>query len=502
MKNEIRVLGSRVIVGEYLEHITSYLPVGKRVIVITEECIIMHYRRYFDRYNIIEIEGGEEHKTLTAISRIVTQLMESGADRDSFLLGVGGGIVCDMTGFAASVYMRGCRFGFVPTTLLAQVDASVGGKNGVNHEGYKNMLGVFRQPEFVLCIPEVFRTLPQREFAAGFAEIVKVAMLADSGLFQYLERHAEAVLERDAEVLEQLIYRAVKIKAAIVERDERERGERRLLNLGHTFAHAIEKNVSMMHGEAVSIGLCMAACFSRQLGEMSEAEVHRIERLLERLTLPTSLDIPRFKLIRAMKRDKKKEGEFIHWVIPLRIGTCEVRQMSLEQPRHVALIGFMGVGKTTVGGLLAHRLGWLLADTDRMVEQQYGESIPVMMEERGEAYFRSREASVVRDLLEDDGVSVIACGGGVVLDAESRRLLKEKSVTVWLRADPGDCVNRIEVGSRPLLAKHADPRKAANEIFESRKGYYAETACTEISCEGRDVNDICDLIYEEIIKSW
>ena len=163
------------------------------------------------------------------------------ADRASFIVGIGGGIVCDVTGYAASTYLRGLKFGFVASTLLAQVDAAVGGKNGVNWEGYKNMIGVFNQPDFVICDPLLLRTLPRREVLSGMAEVVKHALIADAGLFSYLEENGSGVLDLRPEVMERLVCDSVRIKSSIVNRDEREKGERRLLNFGHTFGHALEK---------------------------------------------------------------------------------------------------------------------------------------------------------------------------------------------------------------------------------------------------------------------
>jgi 3-dehydroquinate synthase len=212
--------------------------------------------------------------------------------------------------------------------LLSQVDASVGGKNGVNYEGYKNMLGVFAQPQLVICDPQSIATLPQRELVAGFAEIVKAAMIASDSLFDYIEQNAEKALQKDPQTLEHLVYEAVKIKADIVAVDERERDERRKLNLGHTFAHAIEKNTALMHGEAVSVGLCKAARLAGMLKLMSADEQKRVENILQRLSLPTDVDIPNAALCAAMRKDKKKNGNAIHMVLPVGIGRCEVREMA------------------------------------------------------------------------------------------------------------------------------------------------------------------------------
>ncbi|GHT11347.1 3-dehydroquinate synthase [Bacteroidia bacterium] len=299
--------------------------------IVSSSNVLQHYAHGFGNYPVITIEDTELHKTLATIEKITEQLLALNADRRTFLLGVGGGIVCDITGFAASIYMRGCAFGFVPTTLLAQVDASVGGKNGVNFERYKNILGVFNQPQFVFCSPEVLTTLAPKDFVSGFAEIVKAAMIADDALFSFLEKNTESALQKSPQILEHLIFESVKIKADIVSQDEREQGLRRQLNLGHTFAHAIEKNSALSHGEAVSVGICLASRLSQQLGLMQEQDVLRVKNLLQQLSLPTSVNVGLETLLPAMFHDKKKEGNSIYLVLPRGIGQCEVQKMSLDE---------------------------------------------------------------------------------------------------------------------------------------------------------------------------
>jgi 3-dehydroquinate synthase len=327
---EITLHGSRILVGESVENVSRYLPAA-RVIVITNPVVRACYERYLEPYDVIEIGDGEACKTLDTVDYITGKLIEFEADRETFLLGFGGGIVCDVTGFAASIFMRGCPFGFVSTTLLSQVDASVGGKNGVNYRGFKNMLGVFSQPRFVLCDPSLLRTLSSREYVAGFAEIVKAAMIASAPLFDYLERERERASRREAGVIEHLVCESIKIKAAIVAGDERERGNRRLLNLGHTFAHAIEKCSSLSHGEAVSVGLCMASRLAVRLGLMSDAARERVERLLAGLQLPVEVDVPLPALLAATRADKKRSGELLHLILPVGIGGCEARALPFEE---------------------------------------------------------------------------------------------------------------------------------------------------------------------------
>ncbi|MDR1225533.1 MAG: 3-dehydroquinate synthase [Prevotellaceae bacterium] len=326
----IQLHGSHVLVGESVQNIQKYLP-KSQVVIITESNICKYYSELCNAYPTVEIEGGEPHKTLATIDYIASQLIDLKVDRKTFILGIGGGIVCDITGFIASIFMRGCPFGFISTTLLSQVDASVGGKNGVNYQGFKNMLGVFAQPQFVICDPQSFSTLPQKEFTAGFSEIVKAAMITSAALLSFIEKNAEKALQKDGHTLEHLVYESVKIKADIVSRDERENGVRRKLNLGHTFAHAIEKNSTLMHGEAVSIGLCLASQVALNLGMMKKEEVERVKNILKKLQLPTATGIPLKTLFSAMLKDKKKSGDKLHLILPKGIGSCEICEVSLSQ---------------------------------------------------------------------------------------------------------------------------------------------------------------------------
>ena len=327
---QLTIHQSRVVVGESYRNLHKYLPVGKPVIVITDANIINHYGNFFRNWPIIEIGEGEENKTLDTVSYIYTRLMEMNADRNTFIAAVGGGIVCDVAGFAASTYMRGIPFGFVSTTLLSQVDASVGGKNGVNFGGYKNMIGAFNQPQFVLCDTAMLQTLPEREFVSGFAEIVKAAAIRDTELFNYLEQNAEKALARDEEVIHHLVVESVKIKAAVVARDEREQGERRILNFGHTYGHAVEALSGVGHGEAVSIGMMMAARRSIDECNFPKGEYERLESLLHRLGLPTSIDLSLEAIHQILLKDKKRENNLIHFILLSEIGKTIIHKTPIQ----------------------------------------------------------------------------------------------------------------------------------------------------------------------------
>ena len=321
---------SRIFIAERLENLQRYIPVAKPII-ITDTNVGKLYPLDAIAGGVITIGTGETIKTLDTVEKIYAQLLSLQADRSAFIVGVGGGIVCDITGFAASTFMRGVRFGFVATSLLAQVDASVGGKNGVNFQGYKNMVGLFHQPEFVICDLEVLKTLPPREISCGLAEIVKHAAIADADLFAFLEEQAESVLALDPEAIEKLVLRSVGIKSAIVSRDETEKGERRLLNFGHTFGHAIEKVSGISHGEAVSIGMVVAAALSVKKGLLTKKEERRLRDLLARLQLPNDFAFDPQKILNAATKDKKRAGDRIHFVLLAGIGDAVVEPIAIEE---------------------------------------------------------------------------------------------------------------------------------------------------------------------------
>lgn len=321
---------SLVMIGESFRNITQYLS-GRSTIIITDVNVHRHYSDLFPSDNIIKIGTGEAIKTLDTVKEIIGKLIEMEADRSHFILGIGGGIVSDITGFTASVYERGLRFGFVSTTLLSQVDASVGGKNGVNFEGYKNMVGLFNQPEFVICDPDLLKTLPEKELLNGCAEIIKHAAIADQKYFDYLEENYRAILGMDNNVIEKVVYDSVIIKSGIVNRDERETGERRKLNFGHTLGHALEKVTGITHGEAVSIGMAASARVSEKLGLLKRKDRIRIEALLINLGLPISIPADDEKIINAVSRDKKREKDKIHLVLLKGIGNAVIESISIRE---------------------------------------------------------------------------------------------------------------------------------------------------------------------------
>ncbi|MFC1891812.1 3-dehydroquinate synthase [Thermodesulfobacteriota bacterium] len=333
---------STIRIGEYLENLESYVP-SKKAVIITDHNVSNFYKKDFPSYEIIELGTGEGIKTLETIYEIYGKLVAMEADRSSYIVGIGGGIVCDIAGFAASTYMRGIGFGFVSTTLLSQVDASVGGKNGVNFGGYKNMVGVFNQPEFVICDLNLLKTLPQREILCGMGEIVKHGAIADTDLFSFLEDNHEKALELDPDVIERLVYDSVVIKSSVVNKDERESGERKKLNFGHTFGHAIEKTTKVKHGEAVSLGMVVASKLSVKKGSLSNEESERLEELLRKLKLPTKPDFDTDMVLNAMKKDKKRKGDSIDFVLLNGLGNAVIETISFQELENTVMeLGILG----------------------------------------------------------------------------------------------------------------------------------------------------------------
>ncbi len=321
---------STIRVGEKLQNLGKYIP-AENVVIITDVNVKRFYQNNFPPHPVITIQTGEKIKNLDTVRSIYGKLVKLGVDRSTVIIGIGGGIVCDITGFVASTFLRGVKFGFVSSTLLSQVDASVGGKNGVNFKGYKNMVGVFSQPEFVICDLNLLNTLPQKEVLCGLAEIVKHAAIGDADLFKYLEEHYQKALALDTVVIERLVYNSVVIKSAIVNKDEKEKGERRKLNFGHTFGHAIEKTTGVRHGEAVSAGMVMASELSVKRGHLQAKDAQRIKNLLRNLKLPTRLPINRKTVFDALQKDKKRQGDRIYFVLLEDIGKPFVDQISIKE---------------------------------------------------------------------------------------------------------------------------------------------------------------------------
>ncbi len=324
-------LGSKVV-----ETIQSLGPVS-HLVIIADQAVEPHVltiqqslRKLELRQNTIFVQSGEGSKSVALIADLWNQMLDAKTDRASVVVAVGGGVIGDLAGFAAASYARGLRFLQIPTTLLAMVDSSVGGKTGINLPKAKNMVGAFWQPSAVIIDTDTLDTLADREYRSGLAEIVKYGVILDQQFFQFLEANADAILKRDPICLRHIIVRSCELKAQVVEQDERETtGLRAILNYGHTFAHAIEAATAygqLLHGEAVAIGMNMAARLAVQLGMFTNEETQRQLKLLQRFQLPTEFsESTPAKLWSLMQHDKKVELGQLHFILPTHIGHVERR---------------------------------------------------------------------------------------------------------------------------------------------------------------------------------
>jgi 3-dehydroquinate synthase len=314
--------------GAKLSSLDSWADPARTILVVDDQVQRYHGEK-ISGWRVITVAGNEGSKSLAGLQQLLDELVRMEADRKTMLVGIGGGVVTDLTGFAASIYMRGIPYAFVPSTLLAQVDASIGGKNGINYGRYKNMLGVIRQPEFLLFDPELLETLADAEWHNGFAEIIKYACIADPELFTFLEDNRLKALAHDRSVTNFLVERSADIKCRIVQEDEFEGGLRRLLNFGHTVGHAVEKLEGIPHGQAVAKGMVVAADFSVKLAGLPGNERDRIVRLIRQYQLPVTIDSDPEAIAAYFRMDKKREGQDIHFVLLEKTGAAFVRPLPL-----------------------------------------------------------------------------------------------------------------------------------------------------------------------------
>ncbi len=319
---------------EQPERLRAAIP-GNSAVVVTNETVAPLYRDRLDaaleglQVATVTLGDGERFKTMETVGRILDVLVEGRFDRRTTVIALGGGVVGDIAGFAAAIYQRGVHFIQVPTTLLAQVDSSVGGKTGVNHPGGKNLIGAFHQPRCVIADTDTLDTLDDRQLSAGLAEVIKYGLILDLGFLDWLEANMAGLRGRDAALLTEAIERSCRIKADVVARDERETGMRALLNLGHTFGHAIETATgygTWLHGEAIGAGMCMAADLSHRQGWIHHADFERVERVMRAAGLPTeapeTLTAERF--FELMQIDKKVVDGRLRLVLLERLGHAVV----------------------------------------------------------------------------------------------------------------------------------------------------------------------------------
>ncbi|HLW26666.1 MAG TPA: 3-dehydroquinate synthase [Kiloniellales bacterium] len=341
------------LIGRAGEHLRPLLH-SPRVLIVTDTAVrdlhLPTLQRAFDaaaiQHQTFVVPAGEGSKSFNSLASLCEDLLQAGIDRRTTLVALGGGVVGDLCGFAAAILLRGIDFVQIPTTLLSQVDSSVGGKTGINTSTGKNLVGAFHQPRLVLADTSVLTTLPQRQLLAGYAEIVKCGLLGDASFFNWLEGHGRLLIEGDAQARRKAIYRACAMKAEVVAADERERGQRQLLNLGHTFGHALEAECGygddLLHGEAVAIGMVLAFELSAQLGLCAAEEADRVRRHLAALDLPTGFERlcsrawePQ-RLIEHMRRDKKAKDGRLTFVLARAIGdACTVDEVAESDVEHL-----------------------------------------------------------------------------------------------------------------------------------------------------------------------
>ncbi len=311
------------------EIISTIVP-KQNAILITDENVYAAHRDKFSGWKIIVIKPGEQHKNQQAVDEIISRLIDLHADRQSFLIGIGGGVVTDITGFAASIYMRGIKFGFVPTSILAMVDASVGGKNGIDVGVYKNLVGTINHPEFLLYDYTFLETLPDDEWINGFAEVIKHACIKDKEMFGFLEENSLMTFQSSVEMTGKLIKQNVAIKYNVVVNDEHETGERKLLNFGHTIGHAIENTSKLSHGNAISIGMVAACRISEKINKFDPGKSEKVIDLLKKYELPVSFGFDRAKTWEVLQHDKKKSGTNMNFVVLDQIGKASVHPIEME----------------------------------------------------------------------------------------------------------------------------------------------------------------------------
>lgn len=315
----------------YLEKLVS----KEDTVIITDENIVASHANKFNGWKIIVIKPGEQNKQQATIDYIINELINIKADRGTFIVGVGGGVVTDVAGFVASIYMRGVKFAFVPTTILAMVDASIGGKNGIDVGIYKNLVGAVKQPEFLLFDYSFLETLPQDQWINGFAEIIKHACIKDENLFACLENNPLDFFQSSIESIHELVKKNVDIKCNIVSNDEFETGERKLLNFGHTLGHAIENIYELPHGSAISIGMVAACNISAEINNFPTTDIARVTRLLRAYHLPVELHYNDDRVWEVLLMDKKRSGNTMNFVLLNKIGEAIVTPIPLTKLRQL-----------------------------------------------------------------------------------------------------------------------------------------------------------------------
>ena len=325
--SEIMGVQDRFSIEEYIIQLKEEQP----VVVFTDAHILTCHPWMEDLADIVIIPQGEESKSLSEIEKAAGQLIEMGLGRNGHLVSFGGGAVCDFTGFLASIYKRGISYSHIPTTLLAQVDASIGGKNGVNIGALKNMLGVFSAPEKIIIEPSLTFTQEPADWISGMAEVVKHSLIYDASLYDFLVENTQAILTQNVELVSTMVLRALNVKLDVVSRDDKESGLRKLLNFGHSIGHAIERDGGYRHGEAVSIGMVAELQWAHNHSMGQTLGFSRAEALLQALGLPTKSSIQNDQWKELLRADKKSDGQDIDMILVEEVGRARVEKFTLDE---------------------------------------------------------------------------------------------------------------------------------------------------------------------------
>ncbi len=310
-------------------HNIEKLTTGRHAVIITDKNIAKYYKHIIEKYPNIIIGSGEKYKQLDTINYIIQRLIKYGADRSSLLVGMGGGVVTDITGYAGAIYMRGIDVGLMPASLLAMTDAAIGGKNGVDVGMYKNMVGTIKQPSFLFYATELLNTLPEKEWRNGFAEIIKHAAIDDKTMFKALEKNSLIDYRNNEQLLASLIKKNAMLKTKFVQEDEFEKGNRKLLNFGHTLGHAVENLYKLSHGEAISIGMHYATSISDKIYGSKNTE--HLDELLVKYGLPIKLKFDAQKVYNLMLSDKKRSGNTLQYILLEKIGKGVIQNMPVNE---------------------------------------------------------------------------------------------------------------------------------------------------------------------------
>jgi len=307
----------------------NYNP--ENMALVVDENVYKYFGEHFEPYKTFIIPSGEDQKDLSTIDRLIKFLLDSGIDRHGNIIGIGGGVTLDITGFAASIYLRGVDFGFLPSTLLAMCDAAIGGKNGVNYLSAKNMIGVINQAGFIGYYYPFLETLTDAEYLNGMAEVIKHAIIDGQEFIDFLKEKHLQILSKDISVVQDMVNRSFEVKSKIVANDLYEKGKRKLLNLGHTIGHAIEVSSEYTHGQSVSIGMVMAARIALQKGLCTRETVELIEDLCTIFHLPVTLQTEADELIKSIVFDKKRKLNIIDFIIPLEPGKVQIMSINVDE---------------------------------------------------------------------------------------------------------------------------------------------------------------------------